>query len=86
MAKYFYTTIENQVRADGSKGLLYDHFDDLGQALAKLYTILAAAAVSEIPYHSGHIYRSDGLLIEGRVFDRRPDEDEEVQPEEVTEG
>lgn len=86
MAKYFYTTIENQVRADGSKGLLYDHYDDLGQALAKLYTILAAAAVSEIPYHSGHIYRSDGLLIEGRVFDRRPDEDEEVQPEEVTEG
>ena len=86
MAKYFDTTIENQVRADGSKGLLYDHYDDLGQALAKLYTILAAAAVSEIPYHSGHIYRSDGLLIEGRVFDRRPDEDEEVQPEEVTEG
>ena len=86
MAKYFYTTIENQVREDGSKGLLYDHYDDLGQALAKLYTILAAAAVSEIPYHSGHIYRSDGLLIEGRVFDRRPDEDEEVQPEEVTEG
>ena len=86
MAKYFYTTIENQVRADGSKGLLYDHYDDLGQALAKLYTILAAAAVSEIPDHSGHIYRSDGLLIEGRVFDRRPDEDEEVQPEEVTEG
>lgn len=87
MAKYFYTTIENQVRADGSKGLLYDHFDDLGQALAKLYTILAAAAVSEIPYHSGHIYRSDGLLIEGRVFDRRPEETEpeEVQPEEVTE-
>lgn len=84
MAKYFYTTIENQVRADGSKGLLYDHFDDLGQALAKLYTILAAAAVSEIPYHSGHIYRSDGLLIEGRVFDRRPDEEEE-QPEEVIE-
>lgn len=84
MAKYFYTTIENQVRADGSKGLLYDHFDNLEQALAKLYTILAAAAVSEIPYHSGHIYRSDGLLIEGRVFDRRPGDEE--QPEEVIEG
>lgn len=22
-----YTTIENQIRTDGSKGLLYDHFD-----------------------------------------------------------
>ena len=67
----FYTTIENQIRTDGSRGLLFDHFDDLNTALAKLYTILAAAATSEIPYHSGHILRSDGVLIEGRVFDRR---------------
>ena len=67
----FYTTIENQVYDNGGKGLLYDHFTDLNAALAKLYTILAAAAVSGIPYHSGHIMRSDGILIEGRVFDRR---------------
>ena len=67
----FYTTIENQVRNDGSKGLLYDHFENIDQAYAKLYTILAAAAVSEIPYHSGHILRSDGIMIEGKVFDRR---------------
>lgn len=68
---YFYTTIENQLRADGSYGLLYDHFTDENAAYAKLYTILAAAAVSGIPYHSGHIYRSDGILIDGKVFDRR---------------
>ena len=67
----FYTTIENQVRTDGSKGLLYDHYDTLDAALAKLYTILAAAAVSDLPYHSAHILRSDGTIIEGRVFDRR---------------
>lgn len=68
---YFYTTIENQQRKDGSFGLLYDHFDDENQAYAKLYTILAAAAVSDIPYHSGHLLRSDGIVIEGKVFDRR---------------
>ena len=28
----FYTTIENQVRSDGSRGLLYDHFTDENQA------------------------------------------------------
>ena len=67
----FYTTIENQVREDGTKGLLYDHFEDYNAALAKLYTILAAAAVSELPYHSGHIMRDDGILTDGRVFDRR---------------
>lgn len=69
-----WTTIENQIRQDGSKGLLYDHFDTYDAALAKLYTILAAAAVSGIPYHSGHILRDDGILTDGRVFDRRTEE------------
>lgn len=78
----FYTTIENQVRNDGSKGLLYDHYEDLNAALAKYYTICAAAAISEIPYHSAAIIRDDGMLIEGRVFDRRVDHEEEETPEE----
>lgn len=68
---YFYTTIENQLREDGSRGLLYEHYTDYNAALAKLYTILAAAVTSGIPYHSGHIMRSDGILTDGRVFDRR---------------
>ena len=79
MMNPMYTTIENQIRTDGSKGLLYDHFDTYEAALAKLYTILAAAAVSEIPFHSGHILRSDGIMTDGRVFDRRT----EATPEQV---
>lgn len=76
----FYTSLENQIRADGSQGLLYQHFVQADgetpeqlydRALAKLYAILQAAAVSDCPYHSGHLYRSDGLLVDGRVFDRR---------------
>lgn len=66
-----YTTIENQVRNDGSFGLLYDHFTDMNAAYAKYFTVCAAAAVSEIPYHSAHILRSDGIMIESRVWDRR---------------
>lgn len=77
-----YTTIENQIRNDGSKGLLYDHFDDENLAYAKYYTVCAAAAVSDIPYHSAHIIRSDGIMIEGKVFDRRSDEPEPEQVEE----
>lgn len=71
----FYTTIENQIRNDGSKGLLYDHFDNINEAYAKLYTILAAAAVSDIPYHAGLLLRSDGVIIDGKVFDRRTGEE-----------
>lgn len=68
---YFYTTIENQVRSDGSRGLLYDHFDDVDRAYAKYFTVCAAAAVSGIPYHAAFIIRSDGVMIEGKVWDRR---------------
>lgn len=80
----FYTTIENQIREDGSKGLLYDHFEDENRAYAKYYTVCAAAAMSGIPYHSAHIIRSDGIMIEGKVFDRRSDEPE-PEPEQVEE-
>lgn len=69
-----YTTIENQVREDGSKGLLYDHFDDENRALAKFYTICAAAALSGIPYHAAFLIYEDGSMMQ-RIFDRR------VEPE-----
>ena len=69
----FYTVIENQ--ANNGFALLYYHYTDLNQALAKYYTVLAAAAVSQIEYHSAHIIRSDGVMIEGRVFDRREQEE-----------
>ena len=70
----FYTTIENQVRNDGGRGLLYDHFDNYVQAQAKFFTICAAAAVSGIPYHSAHLMASDGRMIKQEIWDRRETE------------
>ena len=66
----FYTTIENQIRQDDSKGLLYDHYTDYNQALAKYYTICAAAAVSDCQYHSAMLVLDDGTLKQ-EIFDRR---------------
>lgn len=74
MAETFYTTIENQLRTDGSRGLLYDHFTDLSEAMAKYYTICAAAAVSELPYHSAHILQDNGMIVRMEIFDRRATE------------
>ena len=67
----FWTTLENQLREDGSRGLLYDHFDNLDAALAKYFTVCAAAAVSGLPYHSAHLLQSDGLMLRQEIFDRR---------------
>lgn len=67
----FYTVIENQLRLDGSRGLFCDHFEDYNETLAKYYSVCSEAAISELPYHSVHIIRDDGIMIESRVFDRR---------------
>ena len=83
----FYVTIEQQIRDDGSFGFLHQDFREAKeittesgkritvtpqeQAESKLHAILSAAAISGIPYHSGHLYRSDGLLVDGKVYDRR---------------
>lgn len=70
----FWTTIENQLREDGSRGLLYDHYTSLDAAMAKYFTICAAAAVSGLPYHSAHLLQSDGVMLRQEIFDRREDE------------
>lgn len=74
MDNTFYTTVENQKRLDGSYGLLYDHFEDKNAAIAKFYTICAAAAVSEIPYHSAMLINSYGATEKLEVFDRRDEQ------------
>lgn len=76
----FYTTIENQKRNDGSYGLLYDHFENEQQAIAKFYTICAAAATSNIPYHAACILQDNGLMLKQEIFDRRSEE--QPEPEE----
>lgn len=70
----FYTTIENQLRSDGSYGLLYDHFENKDRAYAKFFTVCAAAAVSELPYHAAYLIDSRYGCIEQREWDRREQE------------
>lgn len=67
----FYTVLEIQEQVSGSRACLATIYADYDAALAKLYTVLAAAAASSLPYHSGHILRSDGVMTDGRVFERR---------------
>ena len=56
--------------------MLYYHFDEKMPAIAKYFTICAAAAVSSLPYHAVHIITSDGMITEQYIFDRRTDGNE----------
>lgn len=73
---YFYTLIEKQMN-NGTPATLATHYDTYTAALAAYFTVCAAAAVSTIEYHAAHLVRSDGIMIEGRVFDRREVEEAE---------
>lgn len=70
----FYIVIESQITSSGAFAAITNKYDDINSAYAKLYTILAAAAVSDIPYHAAFIMRDDLVCIEGRAFDRREKE------------
>lgn len=69
----FYTVIEKQITSDGTPATLVNHYTVYETALSSYFTICAAAAISVIPYHAAHIIRDDGIMTEGRVFDRRVD-------------
>ena len=72
----FFTVIENQMTSSGAKALLYNHYDGQNEALARYYTVCAAAAVSELPYHAAHLLSSKGYMVEQHIFDRRTPEAE----------
>lgn len=71
----FYTVLEIQQDANGNRAAIPTIYSDEDRALAKYYTVCAAAAVSVIPYHAAVILRDDGVVTNGQVFDRR------VEPE-----
>ena len=71
----FYIQQEVQVNDKGTKSVIPLIYDDLNEALAKHYTVLAAAAKSTLPYHGSFILRNDGIVIEGRYFTHVVEED-----------
>jgi len=40
---------------------------------------MVKTTISDIPYHSAHVLRSDGIMIEGRVWDRRTEPTPETE-------
>ena len=70
----FFSVLE--VQNNGTPAAITTIYNDEAAAYAKYYTVLAAAAVSSVTYHACHIIRSDGIMIEGKVFDRRTTEPE----------
>ena len=76
----FYTVLEIQEDANGNHACLNTIYTTYADALAKYYTICAAAVKSAIPHHSAHVLRSDGIITDGRVFKHTAASEEEDIP------
>ena len=91
----FYILLENQITSEDPNvfGMFTTHYDDQLAVYSNYFSSLSSIVLSSIPYHSAHIIRAnDGVMIEGRIYDRRVDpmsiipEIPEYIPEPIDEG
>jgi len=68
-----YIVLEIQTNANGEVGNLLTAYDERSAAENKYYTILAAAALSELPVHSAMILTNLGTIVKSETFNRIPE-------------
>ena len=68
-----YLVIEIQTNADGTVGNIVTAHETREEAESKYHTVLAYAALSELPYHAAVLLQNDGLLIERRCYTHLPE-------------
>lgn len=63
-----YIVIELQTNSDGSVGNIATAHDTQLDAESKFHSILAAAALSQLPVHAAVMLSSDGNFIDSRSY------------------
>lgn len=69
-----YIVIELQTNASGAVGNFVWAYDNENAAFSKYHSVLAAAAVSELPCHACVILRNDGLQIAAQSYTHEAEE------------
>lgn len=64
---------EIQKFENGTVSTLTNDYDDRNQAEAKFYSILAAAAVSQLPLHAAIMYTEEGTPIMNKHYYHVPE-------------
>lgn len=72
-----YIVIETQTTGGVTAVVPPVSYTDRNQAEAKLHTVLAAAAVSQVEEHAAMILTSDGRVVRSECY-RHPGEDPEI--------
>ncbi len=67
-----FIVIELQTNANGTVSSILTAHDTLDEARNKYFTVLAAAAVSQLPCHAAVLLGANGVPIEYRHFEHVP--------------
>lgn len=65
-----YIVIELQTMSDGKVANIVTQHKTRAEAESKFFTVLAAAALSDLPCHAAALMTSTGTLIESRYYRR----------------
>lgn len=65
-----YIVIELQTMKDGSVANLVTQHTTLPEAESKYHSVLAAAAVSDLPMHAAALMTNGGMTLENRCYER----------------
>lgn len=63
-----YVVVEIQTQSDGTIGAIVTDFDNKLEAENKYHTILAYAAISNLPVHSAVILTNEGRTVKTEVY------------------
>jgi predicted regulator of Ras-like GTPase activity (Roadblock/LC7/MglB family) len=63
-----YIVIELQKNAEGVVSNIVTSFDTLAEAESKYYSILASAAISNVPVHSAIIVSEEGFPVKHQCY------------------
>ena len=66
--KQTHLIIEIQTNSDGTVGNIVTAYDNEAQAVSKYHTVMAAAALSDLPCHAVVHMLSDGGFVNSGVF------------------
>ena len=63
-----YIVLEVQTMNDGTIGTIIDSFADRNEAENKYHTILAYAAISNLPIHTVFLLKNDGYTVKSEGY------------------
>ena len=64
-----YIVVEIQTNANGSVSTLVNSYESRGAAESKFHTVLAAAAISELPCHAAVLLTEQGLILSNGFYE-----------------